>query len=71
MKQLLLTYGLKLLIWLLEKAVEKISVKKTNGTTTTSDSNGEDAVVSDDIVINPDTAKKFAEFIKNHTKKEN
>ena len=71
MKQLLLTYGLKLLIWLLEKAVEKISVKKTNGTTTTSESNGEDAVVSDDIVINPDTAKKFAEFIKNHTKMEN
>lgn len=71
MKQLLLTYGLKLLIWLLEKAVEKISVKKTNGATTTSESNGEDAVVSDDIVINPDTAKKFAEFIKNHTKKEN
>lgn len=70
MKQLLLTYGLKLLIWLLEKAVEKISVKKTNGTTI-SDSNGEDAVVSDDIVINPDTAKKFAEFIKNHTKNEN
>lgn len=71
MKQLLLTYGLKLIIWLLEKAVEKISVKKTNGTTTISESNGEDAVVSDDIVINPDTAKKFAEFIKNHTKKEN
>ena len=65
MKKLLLTYGLKILVWLLEKAITKISETSKNSSST-------EPSTCDDVLINPDTAKKFTKFIKSHTiKKQN
>lgn len=58
MKQKLIVYGIRIVIWILEKAITKITTPKDKDS---------EKILQEDVKINPETAKLFSKFIKKHT----
>ena len=60
MKQKIIVLAIQFAIWILEKAIERVSAHKDGG---------DSSSIQEDVRINPETAKLFSRFIKKHTVK--
>ncbi len=67
MKNTLIIYALRLGIWLIEKLIARISETPAANGKQGADGAKPSERYGEDVVINPDTAKRFADFIKRHT----
>ena len=67
MKNTLIIYALRLGIWLIEKLIARISETPAANGKQGADGDKPSERYGEDVVINPDTANRFADFIKRHT----